>query len=62
MAVKDNVSAREGVGAVITVHADIKVAWIYITSVTRCKKKMHVLERAQSAEGINHRQKGPENR
>lgn len=39
MAAKDNVSAREGVGAVITVHADIKVVWIYITFMTRCKKK-----------------------
>lgn len=36
MAAKDNVRAREGV---VLVERCIKAAWIYITSVTRCRKR-----------------------
>lgn len=48
-------SAREGVGVII-VYVFIKVAWIYITSASTAKK-VAVLERAQSAEGISHGEK-----
>lgn len=39
MAAKDNRPDRAGVGSVMIVHADIKVAWMCITSLQKNFKK-----------------------